>query len=133
MDIEHTRLRNNGQAIHDEGGDFRDAVRRVWDELGPLIPHFGNPDSDDAARIFRRGEDGHPGFDSVYEDLGEALHNLTESYKVIGDAVAAMSGNVKVAEWASMGDKSAPLKGLFEFTERKDEPISVPSTPVRRD
>ncbi|MFG2071569.1 hypothetical protein [Nonomuraea maritima] len=131
--IDHASMRKSGQAIHDEGGEFGPAVKRTSDQLGPLVPYFGNPDSDEAARIFRRGQDGHPGFDDAYETLSEAVRNLTESYKAIGDAVEAMSANVKAGEWASMMDKNGYLKDLLEFAERKDEPIAVPSTPVRRD
>ena len=84
--------------------------------MDPLIPYFGNPASDEAAQIFRRGRDGHPGFDSAYEDLSTALHNLGEAYKHIGSAVVAMSKNVKAADWASMVDKNT--KYLINPTSR---------------
>ncbi|MEV4567699.1 hypothetical protein AB0K12_28355 [Nonomuraea sp. NPDC049419] len=133
MDIDHSSMRKSGRAIHDGGGEFGEAVNRTWQMLGPLVPYFGDPDSDEAARIFRRGQDGHPGFDAACDDLGTALRDLTESYRAIGDAVVAMSSNVKDAEWAGMMVKNEHLKALKEFAEREDRPLAVPSTPVERD
>jgi hypothetical protein len=125
-------MESNGKAIATEGGEFARSVNRLRAQLEPLIPYFGNPASDEAARIFRKGEEGHPGFDSAYEDLSRAMHNLGEAYEHIGSAVVAMSKNVKAADWASMVDKDAYVKGLVEFAQRKHDEISVPTTPVER-
>ncbi|TMR89202.1 hypothetical protein [Nonomuraea basaltis] len=125
-------MESSGKAIHTEGGEFGRNVSRLAAQLEPLIPYFGNPASDEAAQIFRRGKEGHPGFDSAYEDLSTALHNLGEAYKHIGSAVVAMSKNVKAADWASMVDKDAYVKDLVEFAQRKNDEISVPTTLVER-
>ncbi|WP_188197049.1 hypothetical protein [Nonomuraea sp. SYSU D8015] len=132
MDIDHSSMEGSGKAIHTEGGEFDRSVTRLRAQLEPLIAYFGNPASDEAAQIFRRGKDGHPGFDSAYEDLSTALHNLGEAYKHIGSSVVAMSKNVEAADWASMVDKNAFVKHLVEFAQRKDDEISVPTTPVER-
>ncbi|MCK2215012.1 hypothetical protein MF672_014625 [Actinomadura sp. ATCC 31491] len=132
MDIDHTSTEAGGKAIHAEGGEFARAVSRVRTRLDPLIPHFGDPASDEAARIFRRGQDGHPGFDGAYEDLSTALRNLAEAYQGIGSAVVAMSRNVKAADWASMVDRNAFVRDLVAFARRRNDEISVPSTPVER-
>jgi hypothetical protein len=131
--IDHLVMRNSGLEIHDGAIEFAMAVSRTRGDLEPLLPYFGNPDSDEAARIFRHGTEGHPGFDNALEDLDQALRNLAESYKAIGQGVVAMSTNVKAAEWASMIDKNAYLKNLIEFAHRGDDEIPVPSTPVERD
>ncbi|MGP3957456.1 hypothetical protein ACTWPT_15765 [Nonomuraea sp. 3N208] len=125
-------MEHSGKAIHTEGGEFGRSVNRLHAQLEPLIPYFGNPESDEAAQIFRRGMDGHPGFDSAYEDLSTAVHNLGEAYKQIGSAVVAMSKNVEAADWASMVDKNKFVKDLVEFAQRENDPISVPATPVER-
>jgi hypothetical protein len=132
MEIDHSSTESSGKAIHAEGGEFGRSVSRLRAQLDPLIPYFGNPASDQAAQIFRRGQDGHPGFDSASEDLSTALHNLGEAYKHIGSAVVAMSKNVKAADWASMVDKNEFVKDLVEFAQRKNDEISVPTTPVER-
>ncbi|WP_127936477.1 hypothetical protein [Nonomuraea polychroma] len=125
-------MRRSGEAIQTEGGEFGRSVNRLRAQLEPLIPYFGNPESDEAAQIFRRGMDGHPGFDSAYEDLSTAVRNLSEAYKQIGSSVVAMSKNVEAADWASMVDKNKIVKELIEFAQRENDQISVPSTPVER-
>ncbi|MEV0389022.1 hypothetical protein [Nonomuraea sp. NPDC050643] len=133
MDIDHSSMQGNGRAIHTEGGEFGRTAGRLRAQVEPLLPYFGNPASDEAAQIFRRGKDGHPGFDGAYEDMSTALRNLRESYEVIGSAVVAMSKNVRGAEWASMADKNGVLKDLLEFARREDDEVGVPTTPVERD
>ncbi|TXK34973.1 hypothetical protein FR742_37425 [Nonomuraea sp. C10] len=132
MDIDHSSMESSGKAIHGEDGDFARKISRLHAELEPLIPYFGNPASDEAARIFRRGADGHPGFDSAYEDLSTALDNLGKAYRDIGSAVVAMSKNVKAADWASMVDRNASVRDLVAFAERENDEVSVPTTPVER-
>jgi outer membrane murein-binding lipoprotein Lpp len=123
-------MEGSGKAIHTVGGEFSTSVNRLRAQLESLIPYFGNPESDEAAHIFRRGMDGHPGFDSAYEDLSTAVHNLGEAYKQIGSAVEAMSKNVEAADWASMVDRNEVVKELVEFAQRENDQISVPTTPV---
>ncbi|MFG1699654.1 hypothetical protein [Nonomuraea sp. NPDC049309] len=130
MEIDHSIMRNSGASIHDSAIQFGMAAGRIRGDLEPLLPHFGDPESDEAARIFRHGTEGHPGFDDALEDLDKALRNLVESYKAIGQGVVAMSTNVKAAEWASMIDKNAYLRNLIEFARRGDGDIPVPSTNV---
>ncbi|MEU6716115.1 hypothetical protein ABZ897_32005 [Nonomuraea sp. NPDC046802] len=132
MEIDHASMEGSGRAIRDEGGDSNRSTSRLDASLETLIPYFGNPASDEVAQIFRRGKDGHPGFDSAYADLGKALTNLSEAYKAIGNAVVAMSKNVKAADWASTVDKNSFVKDLVEFAERKGDEISVPTTEVER-
>lgn len=132
LEHDHTSMEAAGQAIHTEGGEFRQSADRLGTQLARFIAYFGNPSSDEAARIFRLGEEGHPGFDSAYEDLSEALTNLSEAYKVIGNAVVTMSRNTKAGDLASMIDQNAFIKELFEFAERENDGISVPTTPVER-
>ncbi|MGW3351764.1 hypothetical protein ACWDA3_51460 [Nonomuraea rubra] len=132
MDIDHSSMQGSGQAIHDEGGEFGRSVSLLHTRLEPLVPYFGNPASDEAAEIFRRGKDGHPGFDAAIEDMSTALRNLSESYEVIGSAVVAMSKNVQAADWASMADKNGAVKELLEFARRRDDEVGVPTTPVER-
>ncbi|SDI54215.1 hypothetical protein [Nonomuraea jiangxiensis] len=132
MDIDHTSMENSGRAIHAEGGEFDASVKPRRERLEALIPHFGNPATDEAARLFRKGADGHPGFDSAYEDLTTAHHNLRKAYEDIGNAVVGMSRNVQAANWASMVDKNAFIKDLVDFARRKDDEVSVPTTPVER-
>jgi hypothetical protein len=133
LETDHSSMESNGKAIADEGGEFAKSVNLLRAQLVPLIPYFGNPSTDEAARIFRRGAEGHPGFDSAYDNLSKAMHNLSEAYEHIGSAVVMMSKNVKAADWASMVDKDKYVKELVEFAERKHDAISVPTTPVERD
>ncbi len=132
MDIDHTSMETAGRAVHLEGGEFLRTVKRLSTQVEQFIPYFGNPSSDEAARLFRQGEEGQAGFDQAYEDLSKALTNLGEAYKVIGSAVVSMSKNVKAADLASMIDKNAFVQDLFEFAERKNDEIAVPTTPVER-
>ncbi|MCG5213028.1 hypothetical protein [Streptosporangium sp. KLBMP 9127] len=132
MEIDHASMESSGETIHTEGGEFGQSVSRLRAQLEPLISYFGNPASDEAAQIFRRGEDGHPGFDSAYEDLSTALNNLGEAYKHIGSAVVAMSTNVKAADWADMVDTNAYVNDLIELSQRENDEISVPTTPVEQ-
>ncbi|MEO3875655.1 hypothetical protein ABGB18_43315 [Nonomuraea sp. B12E4] len=131
MKIDHSSMEGSGGAIRAEGGDFSRRVQQLSAQLEALIPHFGNPGSDEAARVFRRGADSHPGFDSAHEDLSTALGNLGRAYEGIGDAVVAMSRNVRAADWAGMVDKNEFVKELVELARREDDEISVPTTPVR--
>ncbi|MFG1948417.1 hypothetical protein [Nonomuraea sp. NPDC048826] len=132
MDIDHSSMESSGQAIYAEGGDIGRKIGRLRTELEPLIPYFGNPESDEAARIFRKGADGHPGFDSAYADLGTAIDNIVQAYRSIGSAVVAMSKNVKAADWASMVDQNASVRDVVAYGKREDDEISVPTTPVER-
>jgi hypothetical protein len=132
LELDHTSMEPAGRAIHTEGGEFRRSADRLGTQLERFIPYFGNPSSDEAARIFRQGEDGHPGFDHAYEDLSKALTNLSEAYQVIGAAVVEMSKNIKAADLASMIDKNAVVQDLFKFAERENDDIGVPTTPVER-
>lgn len=132
MDIDHTSMETAGRAVHTEGGEFLRDVNRLSTQVGQFIPYFGNPSSDEAARLFRQGEEGQAGFDQAYEDLSKALSNLGEAYRVIGSAVVAMSKNVKAADLASTLDDNPSIKELFEFAERKNDDIAVPTTPVER-
>ncbi|QYC38404.1 hypothetical protein Nocox_03880 [Nonomuraea coxensis DSM 45129] len=127
MDIDHKSMEAAGKAIHDEGGEFATAIRQDRTNVEALRVYLGG---DEAAMIFRRGKDGHPGFDSAYQDLSDALNNLSKSYEAIGAAVTAMSKNVKAADWANMVDKNAFVHDLVEFAKQKPKDIAVPTTPV---
>ncbi|TMR12896.1 hypothetical protein ETD86_31650 [Nonomuraea turkmeniaca] len=132
MDVDHSSMEGSGEAIRTDGGEFGQSLSRLRARLESLIPYFGNPDSDEAAQIFRRGTDGHPGFDAAYEDLRTAQRNIGEAYQDIGSAVVAMSKNVEAADWASMVGENDSVKELVEFAERTDDAISVPTTLVER-
>ncbi|MEW9554438.1 hypothetical protein [Nonomuraea sp. NPDC050783] len=133
MEIDHSSTEGGGRAIHAEGGELARDVARLRARLSHLIPSFGDPASDEAARVFRRGEDGHPGFDGAYEGLGKALDDLAGAYEGIGAAVVAMSRNVKAADWASTVDENAFVRDLIAFARRQDDRIGVPVTPVELD
>ncbi|MDA0633371.1 hypothetical protein OUY22_08055 [Nonomuraea sp. MCN248] len=132
MEIDHTSMENAGKAIHGEGADLSRKMAGLRGELVSLIPYFGNPGSDEAARTFRRGADGHPGFDSAYEDLTTAMDNMVKAYQDIGTAVVSMSKNVKAADWASMIKRNASVRDLVTYGDRENDEISVPTTPVER-
>lgn len=127
MDIDHRSMEAAGKAIHDEGGEFARATSQDRTNVESLRPHLGQ---DEAALIFRRGKDGHPGYDAAQRDLYIALENLTKSYEAIGAAVTAMSKNVKTADWASMVDKNAFVHDLVEFGKQQPKDLAVPTTPV---
>jgi hypothetical protein len=129
VDIDHTSMEAGGKGIRDQGRDLDGTIKGLRNQLEPLIPYFGNPESDEAARTFRKGADGHPGFDSAYQDLMKALDNMVKAYPAIGDGVVAMSKNVKMADWASMVNNPA-VRELIEFGKRKNDEIAVPDTPV---
>ncbi|MCF6470396.1 hypothetical protein FAF44_18620 [Nonomuraea sp. MG754425] len=130
MKIDHASMESSGGEIHDQGVAFARKVGRISTEMEVLIPYFGDPGTDEAAKIFRRGQDGHPGFDGAYEDLSKILGTLRDAYEAIGTAVVSMSTNVEAADWASMVDENAFVKELVEFAKREDDEVAVPTTPV---
>jgi hypothetical protein len=132
LERDHTSMEAAGRAIHAEGGEFRLSADRLGTQLERFIPYFGNPSSDEAARVFRQGEEGHPGFDHAHEDLSKALTNLSEAYQAIGAAVVTISKNTKAADLASMIDKNAFVRDLLTFAERENDDIGVPTTSVER-
>ncbi|MER7363928.1 hypothetical protein ACI2LC_08930 [Nonomuraea wenchangensis] len=127
MDIDHKSMEAAGKAIHDDGGEFARAIIQDRSNVESLRVYLGE---DEAALIFRRGKDGHPGYDAAQKDLDTALDNLSKSYEAIGAAVTAMSKNVKAADWANMVDKNAFVHGLVEFGKQQPKDIPVPTTPV---
>lgn len=129
MEIDHSSMEERGQAIYSQGGELLDEVAPLQKELAALLPYFG---SDEAARLFRRGAEGKPGFESALESMTEALTNMSESYQAIGSSVRQMSTNVRAADYASMADKNAAIRKLVEYSERTDD-ISTPTTSVKLD
>ncbi|MEU8249392.1 hypothetical protein [Nonomuraea sp. NPDC048916] len=124
---DHESMENSGRHIRDEGGRLGSAVAQHRKDLNSLVAYFGNPATDEAAQIFRKGQDGHPGFDSADDDLERAVKNVEAAYEAIGRALLAMSENIKIADWASMVDNT-PVKAVIEFAERKNDKVGVPTT-----
>jgi uncharacterized protein YukE len=125
-ETDHERLQNGGNRIAKKGEEIRDAVKPLYADLAALVPHFGNPETDEVAALFRRGEGGHPGFDSAHQGLKEAVANLSESYAAIGAALKKMSENVKGAEWASAlkaVDENGSVQDVIDFGARKDDGV----------
>ncbi|MEV0592666.1 hypothetical protein [Nonomuraea cavernae] len=128
---DHESMENSGRLIRDEDIQFRSAVAQPRSDLDSLVPYFGNPATDEAAQIFRKGQDGHPGFDAADDALEKAVQDIGAAYAAIGKGLLAMSENVKTADWASMID-SGPIMALLEFAKDKKD-IAVPVTLAESD
>ncbi|GGO72978.1 hypothetical protein [Nonomuraea cavernae] len=129
MDVNHESMERSGKLIRDVGEEFGTDIAQNFMTLRSIDRHLGDPASDEAARIFRKGQDGHPGYEAAVRDLEMAAKNMDKAYEAIGRAIVAMSENVRTADWASMVDIGS-VRAIIDFGESPNDPISVPATQV---
>ncbi|TDE57179.1 hypothetical protein E1295_08605 [Nonomuraea mesophila] len=123
-------LEGNSENIRLEGEFLIRATEYLREEVYRLQEYFGNPSTDEVARVFRNGQDGQPGFDQMYNDLDEALQNIQKSYAGISATLNAMSTTVREADGPGTIVLDAVEK-LVAFSTRTNDSIAVPTTQAR--
>ncbi|NBE93423.1 hypothetical protein FE391_13660 [Nonomuraea sp. KC401] len=126
----YENLEDSSEGIREEGNYLFHATDHLREEVYRLAEYFGNPSTDEVARVFRNGQDGRPGFDEVYHDLDRAMQDMLMSYTEISATLNSMSATVKEADWITKLNVGA-VQRLVEFSARTNDSITVPTTKAR--
>jgi hypothetical protein len=99
LNVSPLGLTHLAKLFDDQGADLSEAAGETVKRLMAIGNFWGD---DGAGRAFFEGDGGKAGYGAISADINAEVNALATTYARIGDCLAVMGRNVRLADWASI-------------------------------